>query len=129
MCKRKKRDTLKNLLQLWCVWEIGNQYPEYWRLLEDQKRKDEIWRVFIKHTESVIVLLSWSDSLWPPRTVASSVHGIPQAKILEWGAISFQGVLLTRDWIQVSCITYGFFKGCWVFKGERALDPKRDKPT
>ena len=40
----------------------------------------------------------------------SSVHGISQAKILEWVAISFsRGSSQPRDQIQVSCIAGGFF--------------------
>ena len=35
----------------------------------------------------------------------SSVHGILQARILEWAAISFsRGSSQPRDWTQVSCI-------------------------
>ena len=35
----------------------------------------------------------------------SSVHGILQARVLEWVAISFsRGSSQPRDWIQVSCI-------------------------
>ena len=35
----------------------------------------------------------------------SSVHGIFQARVLEWGAISFsRGSSQPRDWTQVSCI-------------------------
>jgi len=38
------------------------------------------------------------------------VHGILQARILEWRAISFsRGSSQPRDWTQVSCITGGFF--------------------
>ena len=40
----------------------------------------------------------------------SSVHGILQAKILEWVAISFsRGSAQPRNWTWVSCITGGFF--------------------
>ena len=40
----------------------------------------------------------------------SSVHGISQARILEWVAISFsRGFSQRRDWTQVSCIAGGFF--------------------
>ena len=40
----------------------------------------------------------------------SSVHGISQARILEWVAISFsRGFSHPRDWAQVSCIAGGFF--------------------
>ena len=38
----------------------------------------------------------------------SSVHGVPQARILEWVAILFsKGSSWSRDWTQVSCI-WGF---------------------
>ena len=40
----------------------------------------------------------------------SSVHGISQARILEWVAISlFRGSFLTQDQTHVSGITGGFF--------------------
>ena len=40
----------------------------------------------------------------------SSVHGIFQARILEWVAISFsRGSSRPRDWTQVSCLAGGFF--------------------
>ena len=46
-------------------------------------------------------------TLWDPWTVASpgsSVHGILQARILEWTAISFSmGSSWPRDWTWVSC--------------------------
>ena len=42
--------------------------------------------------------------------LGSSVHGISQAKILEWVAISFsRGSSWPRDWTQVSCIAGGLF--------------------
>ena len=40
----------------------------------------------------------------------SSVHGILQARILEWVALpSSRGSSQPRDWTQVSCIAGGFF--------------------
>ena len=40
----------------------------------------------------------------------SPVHGVLQARILEWVAISFsRGSSLPRDWTQVSCIAGRFF--------------------
>ena len=47
-----------------------------------------------------------SDSLWPHglKPTTSSVHGIPQARILEWVAISSsRGSSWPRDWTSVSC--------------------------
>jgi len=38
-----------------------------------------------------------------------TVHGILQARILEWVAFSFSRGSLTRDQIQVSCIAGRFF--------------------
>ena len=44
------------------------------------------------------------------RPPSSSVHGILQARILEWVAISFsRGLSRPRDQTQVSCIAGGFF--------------------
>ena len=54
-----------------------------------------------------------SDSFVTPMDYSppsSSVHGIPQARILEWVAISsFRGSFQPRDCIQVSHIAGGFF--------------------
>ena len=44
------------------------------------------------------------------RLPKSSVHGVSQARIPEWIAISFsRGSSRFRDWTRVSCITGGFF--------------------
>ena len=44
----------------------------------------------------------------------SSVHGILEARILEWVAISFsRGSSWPRDWTLVSCIAGGFFT-VWI---------------
>ena len=54
-----------------------------------------------------------SDSLWSHGMylAASSVHGIFQAIVLEWIAISFsRGSFRPRDWTRVSFIAGGFFK-------------------
>ena len=46
----------------------------------------------------------------------SSVHGILQARILEWGAISFsRGSSQLRDWTQVSCVSC-MADGCWAIR-------------
>ena len=51
-----------------------------------------------------------SDSWWPHGPPGSSVYEIPQARILEWVAISFsRGSSRYRDWTHVSCIASGFF--------------------
>ena len=52
-------------------------------------------------------------TLWDPMDICppgSSVHGISQARILEWLAISyFRGSFQPRDQTQVSCIAGRFF--------------------
>ena len=51
-----------------------------------------------------------SNSLWPYGLSGSSVHGILQARILEWVAISFsRGSSRPRDWTHVSCIAGRLF--------------------
>ena len=54
----------------------------------------------------------------------SSVHGILQARILEWVAISFsRGSSQSRDWVQVSCLVGRFFT--WEASGP--LIPSKQK--
>ena len=51
-------------------------------------------------------------TLWDPRNY--TVHGILQAKILEWVAFLIsRGSSQTRDWTQISCTVGGFFTN-WV---------------
>ena len=56
-------------------------------------------------------------TLWDPMDCSppgSSVQGISQARILEWGAISFsKWSSQPRDDTHISCITGGFFT-CWA---------------
>ena len=48
--------------------------------------------------------------------IGYTVHGILQARILEWVAIPFSGVSsLPRDWTQASCIAGGFFTN-WAIR-------------
>ena len=57
-------------------------------------------------TQSCPTLCDPMDSTQP----GSSIHGIFQARILEWVAISFsRGSAQPRDQTQVSCIAGGFF--------------------
>ena len=65
-------------------------------------------------TLKVKVLVSWSCvTFCDPMDcslLGSSVHGILQARILEWVAIPFsRGSSRHRDQIRVSCITGSFF--------------------
>ena len=74
----------------------------------------QLCNVKLKSESEVKVLVTQScPTLWdlmdcsPP---GCSVHGIFQARILEWVAISFsRGSSWPRDWTQVSCIAGGFF--------------------
>ena len=60
------------------------------------------------------------DSLRPQDSPVSSVHGISQASILEWVAISFsRGSSWPRDWTCISCVScigIRFFT-CWAIWG------------
>ena len=56
-----------------------------------------------------------------------SVHGILQAKILEWVAISFsRGSSQPRDWTQVSCIAGRFFT-IWVIRSINTIWYKEER--
>ena len=57
-------------------------------------------------TKSISEVLQLCPTLWDPMDCSppgSSVHGIFQTRVLEWGAISFsRGSSWLRDWTQVS---------------------------
>ena len=75
----------------------------------------------MKVSQSCPVLCNPTDYSLP----GSSVHGILQAWILEWVAISFsRGSFPSRDWTQVSCIA-GRFSTVWAPRG--AAGQKWDK--
>ena len=103
-----------------CIWRKNLQHTPV--LLERPWREDPcglqsmesqiawghdwVWT----HTSWPWILFSWGGlpymkalvaQSWP--TFGSSVHGVFQARILEWVAIPFRGSG-PRDWIQVSCI-------------------------
>ena len=65
------------------MWETGNQYPEYWRLLEDQKGKGEIWGVFIKHTCANRLDLVELSVL--PKVVVESIVLVPELVVDDRG--------------------------------------------
>ena len=84
--------------------------------------KADVFNHHVKHTYFITfkiryilggsVAKSWP-TLVTPWTVAPpcySVHGIFQARILEWIALSFsRGSFQSRDWNRVSCIVGRFF--------------------
>jgi len=57
--------------------------------------------VHAKSPQLCLILCNPMDSSLP----GSSVHGILQARILEWVAISFRGSSWPRDWIRVSYVS------------------------
>ena len=63
-------------------------------------------------------------TLWDPMNSSlpgSSLHGIFQARVLEWVAISFsRGSSRPRDWIWVSCIVGGRFT-VWATREVKCL--------
>ena len=91
-------------------------------ILNDSKRgliKSRLQGPFYSHREQVTYELSLSGDAQSCLTLCdpmgcsppgSSVHGILQARILEWVAIFFsRGFSQTRDWPWVSCIAGRFF--------------------
>ena len=76
--------------------EISYDIPHIWTLKRNDTDESES-----EVTQSCPTLSGPMDCS-PP---GSSVHGIFQARILEWVAISFsRGSSQSRDWTQVSCI-------------------------
>jgi len=44
-----------------------------------------------------------------PTIPVSSVHGIFQARVLEWGTIAFSGIDMYIPFIMLKCTSYFFF--------------------
>ena len=77
-------------------------------------RKPLIIRVWLQWKWKVkLWVAQWCPTLCDPMDCnlpGSSVHGILQARVLEWVAISFSRTSSEpRDWIRVSCIAGRFF--------------------
>ena len=70
-------------------------------------RKERIWRLRVCSVSQSCPALCNPTDCSPP---GSFVHGIPQARILEWVAISSSGrSSQPRDGTRVSCLAVGFF--------------------
>ena len=81
----------------------GKELCKFWF---PQKRNREKEKVKVKVAQSCPTLCDPVDRNLP----GSSVHGILQARILEWVAIPFsRGSSQPRDWTQVFCIAGRFF--------------------
>ena len=73
-----------------------------WKILNGRLDMENILKNLMCQVASVV-----SDSVTPCSSPGSSVHGISQARILEWVAIpSSKGSLQPRDQTQVSHISY-----------------------
>ena len=90
----------------------GNYYifSAKWLLLLFQPRgcyQPSVARSLLLLEKKWVLVAQSCPVLCPP---GSSVHGISQARILEWIAIFFsRGSSQPRNWTQVSCITCRFF--------------------
>ena len=81
------------------------------------------YTVYVLVTQSCLTLCDYMDCNLP----GSSVHGIFQARVLEWIAILFfRGSFWLRDQTWVSCITGEFFTVCLRHQGSPMI---RYSPT
>ena len=96
-----------------------------WAQKKSEQRVHNGRNMLIKNAPVLPQLLPWNHTLkWKLVTQScpilckrmdcslpgSSVHGILQARTLEWAAVAFSGESSwPRDWTQVSCIASGFF--------------------
>ena len=76
----------------------------------------EHWKLVCISLSSYLTLCDAMDCSPPD----SSVHGILQARIMEWVAVSSMGSFWPRDWTWISCIAGRFFTvwggSDWKFK-------------
>ena len=69
---------------------------------------------YVKETGSEVKVTQSCSTLWD--SMDYTVHGILQARILEWAALPFsRGSSWPRNWTQVSCIADGFFTN-WAIR-------------
>ena len=104
-CPSPSPGACSNILSRWC-------HPTRVRIVKKKLILDLFWKVSVSH--SVM-----SDTLQPQGL--SSVHGILQARILDWVAIPFsRGSSWPRDRTHVSCIAGRFFT-IWATRELRYL--------
>ena len=107
--KELTRDMImKELIQMWMILEILTEEVAVRLSLES----------WIEMRCAMCVLIQLCPTLCDPLDCSppgSSVHGIFQARILEWVAISFRGSSWPRHQTCVSLITGGFFI-CWAIR-------------
>ena len=99
-------------------WRRTTSFQKKWKIFQGEcpswflKNKQNLYRqssvlycAMLSH--SVVSNSSQPHGLYPTRL---SVHGISQARILEWVSISFSsGFSWLGNWTEVSCIAGGFF--------------------
>ena len=92
-------------------------FLDFWQFLVSGKK--------VKVTQSCLTLCNLMDCSLP----GSSVHGILQARVLEWVAISFsRGSSRPRDRTQVSCIAGRFFTN-WANREARGRTQRSPYPS
>ena len=115
----------KYLLNTYDVW--GSIFQRY---SSKKDRKTLVLMDYLLMDESVSCSVM-SNSLQPHGLYSLpgfSVHGILQARILEWVAISFSwGSFPPRNWTHVSCITCRFFLTVWATCGWMEWDNTQAK--
>ena len=107
---------------LWTLWPVAHQAP-----LSMRFSRQENWSglpllqgIFQIQGSLCAKSLQWCLTLWDPMDCSppgSSVHGILQARILEWVAIYFsRGSSRSRDWtasLASPALTVGCFSATW----------------
>ena len=100
--------------QHWCQFLHSKYFPNDPLLIGKRPRENvgfwmkqtKDWNRYVPFHQTCCCCLA-AKSYSPP---GSSVHGISQARILEWAAIPFSsGSSQPRDWICAPCLAGGFF--------------------
>ena len=112
---RKESDTTEQLhfhFSLSCIGE-GNGNPPQYSCLGNPRDRGAWWAAVYGVAQSR-TRLKWLSSIKEYSSPGSSVHGISQARILEWVSIPFsRGSSQSRDWTWLSC-TAGRFLTIWA---------------
>ena len=92
-----------------CPLEAGQGLCPHSTPLKSKKQFGGIWILHVNVNMKVAQLCPTLCDSVDCNLPGSSIHGILQARILEWVAIPFQGIFPPRDRTQVSRIAGRFF--------------------
>ena len=96
---------------LWFLFYSGlDLFHSYFGVVHTERAPEEICFNYVAAAAVKLLSRVWFFATPWTSQLGCSVHGISQARILEWFAICFsRGSSRPRDWTHISCLVGGFF--------------------